>query len=113
MESRAGGFAVTLLLLCSSCCRHYSRPTVADLTPKQARDCGPLEQLFAQSNRVIPWTIGSCCAYSAFNCTDGRVTTVSLGSSFLVGNIPSLSVLTQLQYLDLSGNELTGGIPSL
>eukprot|EP00656_Telonema_subtile_P024866 TRINITY_DN2701_c0_g1_i3.p1 TRINITY_DN2701_c0_g1~~TRINITY_DN2701_c0_g1_i3.p1 ORF type:complete len:144 (+),score=16.65 TRINITY_DN2701_c0_g1_i3:193-624(+) len=61
------------------------------------------------------WNTGTPCANGWFGvtCTTDSVTKVELSGNLLTGSIPSeLLSLTSLQNLDLSTNSLSGSIPS-
>ena len=51
--------------------------------------------------------------YGVTTDENGRVTALRFYGNNLIGTIPSLSSLTELQHLDLQNNKLTGTIPSL
>ncbi|MEP7351927.1 MAG: hypothetical protein ABI824_01715 [Acidobacteriota bacterium] len=58
-------------------------------------------------------SVGSECTWFGITCVDDRVTAVALGSNHLVGTIPSLTGLANLQTIGLENNQLSGSISSL
>lgn len=63
------------------------------------------------------WLSGDPCDnhWSSITCDAGgaHVTEVGLNGNNLIGTLPSLSGLTNLQYFYVDDNQLTGAIPSL
>ncbi|KAI4968274.1 hypothetical protein ZWY2020_060011 [Hordeum vulgare] len=79
---------------------------------------GPLLQFLAELSQdgglTASWRNGTdCCKWEGITCRqDGTVINVLLPSKGLEGHISqSLGILTGLQYLDLSDNSLSGGLP--
>ncbi|VAI43938.1 unnamed protein product [Triticum turgidum subsp. durum] len=73
-----------------------------------------LAELSQDGGLSASWRNGTdCCKWEGITCRqDGTVTNILLPSKGLEGHISqSLGILTGLQYLDLSGNSLSGGLP--
>ncbi|XP_072972546.1 tyrosine-sulfated glycopeptide receptor 1-like [Typha angustifolia] len=68
------------------------------------------------NNRLVvgSWNSSDCCLWEGIGCNaNGAVTRISLPAKGLMGEIsPALANLTQLSYVDLSHNRLTGTLPS-
>jgi hypothetical protein len=61
-----------------------------------------------------PWTLTkNLCKWEGITCTEERVTGIALPNKNLVGELPNLEVLTNLQTLNLANNQLSGIIPDL
>jgi len=84
-------------------------------------ECETLLELYDSTNGET-WTDSSDnlwnatdapCGWAGITCTDGRVTSINRSFNNLVGTLPDLSVLTDLQTLTLAGNQLSGPIPNL
>lgn len=67
------------------------------------------------------WETGDACAWHGITCDQdttpsdntSHVININLESNNLTGNLPALTGLTNLQYIDVSANHLSGPIPSL
>ncbi|KXS13915.1 hypothetical protein M427DRAFT_359821 [Gonapodya prolifera JEL478] len=86
-----------------------------------ASECAIVEKMYDDSNLPLFWTRGSCCIELGnapsknmiISCTaEGRITGIELASANLAGSFPSFNSLTQLRYLSLDSNAITGQIPS-
>ncbi|XP_072973802.1 tyrosine-sulfated glycopeptide receptor 1 [Typha angustifolia] len=68
----------------------------------------------ANNSLLGSWNSSDCCLWEGIECnTNGAVTRISLPAKGLKGEIsPALANLTQLSYVDLSHNWLTGTLPS-
>lgn len=53
------------------------------------------------------------CSWYGVTCTDGRVTSLNLQSNGLMGPLPELNAITELQGLYLQNNLLSGALPDL
>ncbi|KXS09371.1 hypothetical protein M427DRAFT_233458 [Gonapodya prolifera JEL478] len=109
---RSASHAAVLLFLAILAPSYYAQ--------SYAPDCAILEGLFTQSALAVPWTTGNCCGYSTSLITiacdgGGRVVTAHMSQveGRLMGTIPSLAGLTNLQVLDLSNNQFVGNVPNL
>jgi hypothetical protein len=57
-------------------------------------------------------TTSTPCTWYGITCTNGNVTAINLTGNNLLGTFPDLTLLTQLQSLQLSNNLLTGTMPT-
>ena len=56
--------------------------------------------------------VGSTSNWAGVTCKTGKVTTLLLGGLNLVGKIPNeVGYLTELEHLELQGNQINGSIP--
>ncbi|MCK5877871.1 MAG: hypothetical protein KAG43_09565, partial [Candidatus Marithrix sp.] len=53
------------------------------------------------------------CSWDGISCVDGRVTAIERINKNLIGSLPNLSGLLELQTINLSDNKLDGPIPSI
>ena len=61
-----------------------------------------------------PWNLTkNLCKWEGITCTEERVTGIALPNKNLVGELPDLEALTNLQTLNLANNQLSGIIPDL
>ncbi|KAI8828280.1 hypothetical protein BJ741DRAFT_427567 [Chytriomyces cf. hyalinus JEL632] len=74
------------------------------------QDCAVLFQAFTSLN--APTAGGDCCGVTGISCENGRVVRIALASSNLEGVLPDFSKLTELIYLRLEINFLSGRIPT-
>jgi hypothetical protein len=90
-----------------------SYPSVAPASEKSALDT--LYQTMGGTNwdDQQGWlTDPNACKWSHVTCHGGHVAALDFNKSGLTGEIPDLSALGSLRYLDLGSNKITGSIPS-
>jgi len=82
-------------------------------------ECSALLALYNSTNgdnwtNNTDWKVTNTpCNWFGVTCAAGGVTELNLKENNLIGTLPDLSTLTQLQALNLSRNELSGTIPDL
>jgi len=81
-------------------------------------ECEALVNFYAETNgddwnNNTDWNITNTpCSWHGITCQAGRVNTIVLSNNNLMGNLPDLSPLAELQTLQLDNNQLSGTIPN-
>lgn len=103
-----------LLALLLSCCLAAAAAAAAGM---ERSDADVIADLAGSFTRPPPsWTAGGeACSFEGISCSSsGRVTAIDLRGLGLAGTLPSsLTSLTKLESLHLSGNALSGAVPPL
>jgi hypothetical protein len=84
-------------------------------------ECKTLLALYNNTNGEVwaggtsnPWNLtNNLCKWEGITCTEEHVTSIALPNKNLVGELPDLKALTNLQTLNLANNQLSGIIPDL
>ncbi|KAJ7954393.1 Receptor protein kinase [Quillaja saponaria] len=63
---------------------------------------------------ILGWNDPDCCKWTYVTCNGKRIHRIQMGRQKLKGTLPKeLANLTELEHLEVQGNELTGPLPSL
>lgn len=87
-------------------------------TDLPAAQCETLVSLYQQANGsswndTTNWLNDSPCSWYGITCGDNTVERIYLTDNNVTGSIPSLSTLTDLQWLNFDFNAITGSLPNL
>lgn len=110
---------VAALLLCSS--KLLATTDCAAQTDISQAECEALADLYNSTDGPNwsdspgnGWNANnSPCSWAGATCSGGTVISISRSQKNLIGDLPDLSVLTNLKLLRLSSNQLSGTIPDL
>jgi uncharacterized repeat protein (TIGR02543 family) len=119
------------------CLAHFDQPTSTTDTPTTTTPANGTEDTFCNQVMEIPkaqcqtlvtlydhtngptWThhdgwrtTSTPCTWYGITCTNNTVTAINLTGNNLLGTFPDLTLLTQLQSLQLSNNLLKGTMPT-
>ncbi|KAF5747418.1 receptor protein kinase TMK1 [Tripterygium wilfordii] len=77
-------------------------------------DAAAMLALKKSLNEPEGWSDSDPCLWKHVGCQDNRVTRIQIGNQNLQGTLPpDLQNLTQLERLEVQGNNLSGSVPSL
>ncbi|KXS21784.1 hypothetical protein M427DRAFT_51165 [Gonapodya prolifera JEL478] len=110
-------FGIVFLLILGS----FSRAAIPFTGNSSTAECAVIEGLYDRSGKQLPWPRGSCCLELAASPTqtpsiscdiDGHILGIQMNGQGLSSAFPSFAVMSNLYYLGLSNNQLSGTFPN-